>query len=349
MKDQTFLKAVDDESVDVLSTSIPVVEPSDWVVQADALIAKQMTELTRQEREKVYHDLHGISEEIEETPPLIKGTLEELDRELKALPDKDAYEMAKSMNPKYVEDPKFRLRFLRADLFDAKKAALRLTRHFQAKLELFGKDKLSRDIVQDDLCKEDMNTLYSSFAQILPMRDQAGRVIAMTVPHPKNRAFSCENKVSSFDRNKILLSFSLTFILTDLRKLRRTFYAHMVMTEDEETQKKGVVFVFFVAGLSSKEPFDREYGWKLGRVMNALPTRLEGIHVCSDSMFVSTVVSIAKFSLNLFNRLRVRTHYGTFLRYLFTYCVLNASVFTVLTCLPLSSRGRVSGRLFSQP
>lgn len=84
----------------------------------------------------------------------------------------------------------------------------------------------------------------------------------------------------------------------------------MYVTEDEKTQKRGHVFVFFGVGVSSKEPFDRECVWKMSRVMNALPVRVEAIHVCSDSMFVSTVVSIAKFSLNLFNSLRIRSHYG---------------------------------------
>lgn len=178
----------------VLLESVPLFEPSE--TQADALVAKQMTELTSQEREKVYHDLHGISEDILETVPFIRGALAEFDWELKTLQNKDAYEMARFMNPKYVEDPKFRLRFLRTDLFDAKKAALRFVRHFQAKLELFGRDKLARDIVQDDLSEEDMDTLYSCFLQVLPTRDQGGRRVTMAFPYAKNRAFSSESKVS---------------------------------------------------------------------------------------------------------------------------------------------------------
>jgi hypothetical protein len=64
------------------------------------------------------------------------------------------------MNSKYVENRLFRLAFLRADSFDARKAGLRIVRFFQLQLDLFGEDKLVMDIVQDDLDHEAMEEKY---------------------------------------------------------------------------------------------------------------------------------------------------------------------------------------------
>ena len=104
------------------------------------------------------------------------------------------------MDRDYVQDRDFRLKFLRADLFNATEAALRLARHFQAKLELFGRSKLVKDIVQDDLDEEDMAALYAGFTQLLPVRDRAGRAVSLWFPHQSQRQlkqYKIKTRVSS--------------------------------------------------------------------------------------------------------------------------------------------------------
>jgi hypothetical protein len=169
--------------------------------QVDSLVAKQMTSLSMEDREKVYYDVHGVSEEVKETPEMVTLSLLQLELELQKLQlqQKDAYEAAKSMNPAYVENPEFRLRFLRADLFDALKAALRLARHFETKLELFGRDKLARDIQQDDLDKETIDTLYSGYTQNMPLRDRAGRNVNIWFPHPVNYSITAKVSICMLD------------------------------------------------------------------------------------------------------------------------------------------------------
>jgi hypothetical protein len=158
--------------------------------QVDSLVAKQMASLSMEDREKVYYDVHGVSEEVKETPEMVTLSLLQLELELQnpQLQHKDAYEAAKSMNPTFVENPEFRLRFLRADSFDVPKAALRLARHFEIKLELFGIDKLARDIQQDDLDKETIDALYSGYSQTMPLRDRAGRLVTIWFRYPANHA-----------------------------------------------------------------------------------------------------------------------------------------------------------------
>jgi hypothetical protein len=162
------------------------------------LIAKEMTMLSMEDRERVYYDLHGVSDEIKETPEMIKQGLSELEKALLELAHKDAYDLAEAMNPEYVQRKEFRLKFLRAEYFVAKNAALRLARFFQAKLDLFGRYKLAQDIVQDDLDEDDMAVLYGGGNQSLPIRDRAGRAVAVWFPSQKTQSMDCKAKVRMY-------------------------------------------------------------------------------------------------------------------------------------------------------
>jgi hypothetical protein len=143
----------------------------------DALIAKQMMKLSVEEREKVYMDLHAVKIGSIETKEAIDAGLDSLNEEIEKLHDKHAYNIAWSVNSKHVENRSFRVAFLRADSFDARKAALRIVRHFQVKLDLFGDDKLVMDIVQDDLDRETMEAMHCGRGQWLDAKDRAGRRI----------------------------------------------------------------------------------------------------------------------------------------------------------------------------
>ena len=103
-----------------------------------ALIAQEMNRLSAQEREQVYEGLHGVSATIHETPKLIEGGLLEMEKQLQSMPSskKLAYDLAQFMRHDYVQDPTLQLMFLRADRFDAQKAAKRFIEWFQWKLDL---------------------------------------------------------------------------------------------------------------------------------------------------------------------------------------------------------------------
>jgi curved DNA-binding protein CbpA len=75
--------------------------------QVDSLVAKQMASLSMEDREKVYYDVYGVSEEVKETPEMVTLSLLQLELELQKLQlqQKDAYEAAKSMKTNYVENP----------------------------------------------------------------------------------------------------------------------------------------------------------------------------------------------------------------------------------------------------
>ena len=58
--------------------------------------------------------------------------------------------------------------------------------HFAIKAELFGKEKVARDISQDDLDKKDLECLLCGYQQVLPVRDRAGRGVFLFLPYLKS-------------------------------------------------------------------------------------------------------------------------------------------------------------------
>ena len=158
-----------------------VANPLD-VAEVDAFLAKEMNQMSIQERDRVLYDIHGVSEVITETPDLIEERLFELEVELHKIFPKPAYDQAMYSDPDYVLDTKFRLMFLRADLFDAKKAAARMVRYFRDKQNLFGNELLGKEIQLKDLNEFDRESLESGCSQFLPVRDMAGRTILYVEP-----------------------------------------------------------------------------------------------------------------------------------------------------------------------
>ena len=83
------------------------------------------------------------------------------------------------MNSQYVLGihQKFWLAFLRAEVFDIEKAALRYTRHLDILFKYFGDFALMRPIYFDDLGPADLEGTQNGWVQLLSRRDVAGRRI----------------------------------------------------------------------------------------------------------------------------------------------------------------------------
>ena len=157
--------------------------------QVDSYIAQALNKLSMKERDKAYHEIHGVDDLMEETLDFIQQRLQEFHSELYRIKDTHpkgkAFRMALQQHlssPTYVLDSKLGLMFLRADAFDVAKAADRMIRFFDLKLYLFGPNLLCQDITMDDLSDDDRDTLQAAFMQLLPVRDRAGRAIFMFVP-----------------------------------------------------------------------------------------------------------------------------------------------------------------------
>jgi hypothetical protein len=154
--------------------------------EADAvegLLASELSGLSLSERDKGMFDVHGISNVIEETPELIERSLDDLEKEIRKIKKKVAYENAKKMNSSFESDPEFQIMFLRSELFNCKNAAKILSLHFEKKAEIFGSGEIvGRDVCSSDMGPENLKILRSGSMQVLPSRNVAGRSVLCFIP-----------------------------------------------------------------------------------------------------------------------------------------------------------------------
>jgi hypothetical protein len=174
----------DDDKVD-----IPQVKASRSIApnNIDALLCRDLNQLSLADRDQVTQEIHGVSDVMDETsdPTMVPIALMQLEQELMLLSEDDlvAYRLAHSANPTYTTDPAFRLQFLRANRFHVPTAAQRLARYFQEKLMLFGPEKVGKArITLQDLSEDDKQSLSTGSRQWLPERDRTGRAIYLAIP-----------------------------------------------------------------------------------------------------------------------------------------------------------------------
>jgi hypothetical protein len=173
----------------------------------DNMIALELSAMSMQERNQTYYDIHGVSDAIDETPEFLEEKLHELDEELEKIPkNSGAYSLAQAQDKEYARCRKFRLKFLRADAFDARMAAERLMKFFEEKLKLFGLETLARDIKMSDLDEDGRRWLESGIGQLVPERDRSGRcVIAWLLSNRPKVASDEEQSAMSKVRNWLKL------------------------------------------------------------------------------------------------------------------------------------------------
>ena len=149
----------------------------------DSLLSKELMRLSFKDRNNISEEVHGVrSLEVEENAYIRKDGLLKLQKELELLPpsEKNAFEKSQTLPVTYVNDPDFRLRFLRAELFDEKVAARRMASYLDLIHELFGIEVLKRPLSATDFkSKEDKSCVRSGLVQLLPYRDRSGRRVAV--------------------------------------------------------------------------------------------------------------------------------------------------------------------------
>jgi hypothetical protein len=157
-----------------------------------AFLHEHMEKLSIEEQESARQDVHGKSIAsrgvLRQLPQSKQGFAERLEflslkfKELdssiersRSKPGFAAYELACKQDKDYIDDPNFKIGFLRAERYDTEKAAHRFLRYLGLKLELFGREKLTRDICWEDLGDGCRNLFELGGLQLLPKRDRAGR------------------------------------------------------------------------------------------------------------------------------------------------------------------------------
>jgi hypothetical protein len=85
----------------------------------------------------------------------------------------------------------------------------------------------------------------------------------------------------------------------------------MYTEEDLETQKKGMVVVFWALGPRDKvEPLSFQHLMKQIKTMGSLPLRIAALHFCYDRWYTTPLLATLKVGFDMFTRLRIRSHYG---------------------------------------
>jgi hypothetical protein len=129
-------------------------------------------------------DEHGVradgSASAEEDPEMVQESLKLMDMEIERRKAKygGAYVLAESTNAGFVKDRNLRMMCLRYCNFNGKDAALQLFDFFEAKLDLFGPDKIAERITLSNMGAGARGALENGHMQMLPSKDLTGhRVI----------------------------------------------------------------------------------------------------------------------------------------------------------------------------
>jgi len=257
--------------------------------KAEALLSKELMRLSFKERNNISEEVHGVrSLEVEEDSYVREDALSKLQYELELLPssEKAAFEKSQILPVTYVNDTDFRLRFLRAELFDAREAARRMTAYLNLIDKLFGIEVLKRPLRTTDFkSKEEKACLKSGLVQLLPYRDRSGR------------------------RVMVVLSDMMSY--NHIMRVKIFLYLLTTAAECEESQRKGVLFVMW-PGSSTKIRVPEAEERSICRLsFSALPLRVVSFHVCwPDTPLFHLARSFFVLVLGADVRVRVNFHSG---------------------------------------
>jgi hypothetical protein len=155
---------------------------SDAPDNMSSFVASEMNKLSFAEREKVYEDLHAVSNTSEKTEKEAKVLMTKLRENISTMRrNKKAYNKAVFLNPEYVDSFDFLYIFLVAEKFNPLKAAVKVVDHFSCKLQLFGPHLLSKKITYNDLDEDDKQCLMAGSFQVLGS-DRGGRKVILGIP-----------------------------------------------------------------------------------------------------------------------------------------------------------------------
>jgi len=266
--------------------------------------AREFARLPSSEQGNVWNDLSGdegrrrtfgtdgkeyFTKELYEPDDLVSQALKDLDDEIDKLPSdqKGALEKTMQLSKEYVNRISFRLKFLRAEKFDPHLAAIRMALHFEEKLELFGEEKLGREILQSDLSEDDMASLSSGYLQILKKLDFGERKVVF---YYKALSNVVEHDCYKY-RENILRAF---------------WYVMNVISESEDVQKLGVVNVVYNLGGMPRSGIDYEKSRRLAKLFKAIPVRFCAFYPCIDNSFWSVAVKTFSVIISKYLLMRFR-------------------------------------------
>eukprot|EP00536_Pseudo-nitzschia_multiseries_P017337 jgi/Psemu1/248095/estExt_Genewise1.C_15010010 len=252
--------------------------------------------LSMNDRQQVEEEVHGVHCmcNFSETPQFLGQKLREFDTELNAIKNSerrhvevDEGELKKRSC--WVNDPDVRLRFLRCELFNTKKAVKRFVTFLDFAQELYGDFIADRPMRLSDMkTREEKRAMANIQFHVLPFRDRSGRRVFVSVG-------SCGYDVEPLLRIKIL------------------WYMIWIASEDIETQRKGLVIIGWpcdeiISGSNSPMSEDDTRSIKS---VDGLPIRIAALHFCIQNRPVYRILnSLFYFTLDSSYKSRYKVHIG---------------------------------------
>jgi len=269
-------------------------------VTIEKLWAKERYEMSYVDREASSYELHGVATRaVDETIEMISNSLRSFEEELCSMipllqnnnKKASAYELGIRMNSTYIRSPLFRLRFLRAELFDVKKAVERYCTCLDLLVEYFGEISLLRQLFLSDLSKDELKMLKDGDLQILPSRDVLGRRIIVFLGNVgSSYSLQIVNKVAIF----------LLF---------------QILAEDVTTQRNGIVSVHLMCDeihIRFRQNVIQQQVRFFKKVYSGQPCRWSGLHVYfpSDGLY-GMLSPLVLYLAGELQRKVLRFHSGT--------------------------------------
>ena len=131
--------------------------------------------------------------------------------------------------------------------------------------------------------------------QLLPFRDQSGRATVVDVDIYRDQSYR-----------------------TPTNRLKSSIYLLLMLAEDDENQKRGLVMIAMQLGpidlRRATHPMFREYS----RLLSWLPIRICAAHLCSDNEFIGFIFRAAVVGTPPGIRVRHRFHSGTYIDILYS-------------------------------
>ena len=312
----------------------------------DALLAHELNQLSVTERDQLNEEIHGVLDQSQnETPELLKTSLEQMAFELASIPaspSNEAYRASLRFPKSYVHTDDFHLIFLRCDFFDAKSAAERLQYYLEQIHWCFGDKVLQRTIRLSDFDEKSLKFFRAGYQQVLPGFDRTGRRIAGNFAFKVNGlksevALKCRVRIyiklarllwqRANRRRKIRLlptdsqssrSIPSFFFIRcclhhDLcNQAASVLYLTTQLAKSVSVQRRGVVGIFWTLGFFFDDMKDRAEAHR--RILPAMPIRLSAIHLCVAESMPEYLLNMLRTTyltvIGRDNRIRLRIHQG---------------------------------------
>lgn len=150
--------------------------------ETEELLMSDFNKLPIDEQARALDDIYSAGSELRENPAVIDKLLTDFEKQVER-GNYPIYQLAVEQDRSYVEDPGFRLMFLRANLHDVNKAVSQMISFLRQKAKYFGADKVTSDITLNDLSPDEVKLMLSGIYHIQDETDRHGRVIFMSCPN----------------------------------------------------------------------------------------------------------------------------------------------------------------------